>query len=189
MRSPLALALAAVLVSTGCPSSNIVLNTPPQQFELRHDGDNATAPNLPPDTYEAAARFTAAQTASLTGGQLIEVQFYIFLVPASARVKIYDAGTSTSPGALIYSADVTGQITQTAFSTHTLSTPVAIGGGDLWIAIEFTHAAPQRVIGCDPGPAVADGDWLYSTLDGMWRPFNQRFPISVNWNIRGIVED
>jgi hypothetical protein len=164
-------------------------NNQPQRFELRYDADNANAPNLPAATYEAAARFTAAQTAALAGGELIEVEFYILFLPTSATLKVYDAGTATSPGALLYSADVTASVTQTSWTTHVLTTPVAIAGGDLWIAIEFTHALSQRVIGCDPGPAVPDGDWLYSSSDGMWTPFNQRFPVSVNWNIRGIVEN
>ena len=35
---------------------------------------------------------------------------------------------------------------------------------------------------------VTDGDWLFSSADGMWTPFNQRVAVSVNWNVRGIVE-
>jgi hypothetical protein len=181
--------LVTALVPLGCKSSDTVINIPPQTSELRYDADPVTAPFLPGATYEAAARFTAAQTAALAGGQLVEVRFYIYFVPLSASVKIYDGGTSSSPGTLLYSADISADVTQTAWASHTLATPVAITGGDLWIAIEFTHALSQRVIGCDPGPNVPNGDWLYSSADGMWVPFNQRFPISVNWNIRGIVEN
>ena len=180
--------LLPVVLAAGCRSSTTIPNSPPQRFALRYDADNANAPNLPAATYEAAARFPAAQITALAGGVLVEVEFYIQFLPTSATLKVYDAGTSTSPGALLYSADVTASVTQTAWTTHVLATPVAIAGGDLWIAIEFTHAVSQRVIGCDPGPAVPDGDWLYSSADGMWTPFNQRFPVSVNWNIRGIVE-
>jgi len=178
--------LAAAVCATGCRSSTI--SNPPQLFELRHDADNANAPNLPAATYEAAARFTAAQTAALLGGKLIEVDFFIQFLPASAMLKVYDAGTAGAPGALLYSADVTASLTQAAWTTHMLTAPVTISGGDVWIAVEFTHAVSQRVIGCDPGPAVPDGDWLFSSADGMWMPFNLRFPVSVNWNIRGRVE-
>ncbi len=184
----LTLLVATVLAMAGCESSPTVVIAPPQRVELRYDADNANAPNLPPATYEAAARFTPAQTAALAGGRLIEVEFYIFFLPASATLKIYDAGTPTAPGALLYSADVTAGLAQNAWTTHVLSNPPAISGGDLWISVEFTHAVSQRTIGCDPGPAVPDGDWLYSSTDGMWIPFNQRFAVSVNWNVRGIVE-
>jgi len=183
-----ALLLGLSLSLLSCSSSDSITPIPPQLLELRHDADNANAPNLPAATYQAAARFTATQTAALTGGRLIEVDFYISTLPASATLRVYDAGSATAPGVSLYSADVTASLTPAAWTQHALSTPVPITGADLWIAIEFTHAASQRVIGCDPGPVVPDGDWLYSSMDGMWIPFNQRFAASVNWNIRGIVE-
>lgn len=191
MSKPTPTALACVLIAAAsivsCSSSETMTSSTPQRFTLRYDGSNANAPNLPSATYEAAARFRAAETSALPGGELIEVEFHIAFLPASATVKVYDEGTPTSPGPLLYSADVTASLTQDTWARHALATPVMISGDDLWIAIEFTHALSQRVIGCDPGPAVADGDWLYSSADGMWTPFSQRFAISVNWNIRGIV--
>jgi hypothetical protein len=180
--------LAIAMLATGCKSSETMTNIPPQRRELHYDANNANSPNLPGATYQAAARFTAAQTAALAGGELIEVEFYISSLPTSATLKVYDEGTSTSPGALLYAAPVAASLTPPSWTTHVLTAPVVVPGGDLWIAIEFTHPLWQRVIGCDPGPAVPDGDWLYSSSDGMWIPFSQRYAVSVNWNIRGIVE-
>jgi len=74
------------------------------------------------------------------------------------------------------------------WNSHVLPTPVSVPAGDLWVSLEFTHAAPLRVIGCDAGPAAPDGDWLYSSTDGTWLTFGQRFAGSVNWNIRAVIE-
>jgi len=54
--------------------------------------------------------------------------------------------------------------------------------------VAFTNAVSQPTVGCDPGPAVPDGDWLYSSADGQWMALSQRFRVSINWNIRGTVE-
>jgi hypothetical protein len=178
----------AVMLATACKSSTTATNIPPQRRELHYDSANANSPNLPGATYQAAARFPAAQTAALAGGALIEVEFYISSLPTNATLKVYDEGTSASPGTLLYAAPVAASLTPPSWTTHVLTAPVVVSGGDLWIAIEFTHPLAQRVIGCDSGPAVPDGDWLYSSSDGMWIPFSQRFAVSVNWNIRGIVE-
>jgi hypothetical protein len=156
--------------------------------ELRYDADNADSPNLDGATYEAAARFTAAETAGLVGGTLVEVEYFISGAPDGCAIKVYGAGTATSPGAELYAADVTADVTANSLNTHVLQSNVEIPSGDLWIAVEFSHAARQRTIGCDPGPADPDGDWLYASTDGDWIPFHTRYPISVNWNIRGIVE-
>src|SRR5262245_12923946 len=80
----------------------------PNTLVLHYDADNANSPFLSANlTYEAAARFTSAQTALLEGDDLVAVAFYIQTVPDICRVKIYGPGTSAQPGALLYSADVT----------------------------------------------------------------------------------
>lgn len=191
IRSPLRRAglialLAPCLLVGGCHHDT--LDPPTMTFHLRHDGDNVNAPTLDPATYEAAARFTSAQTAAVTGGMLTEVEYHLTFAPASLEVKIYGAGTATSPGTLLYSANVAAGAMTNAWNRHTLATPLAVPTGDLWIAVRFAHASPQKTIGCDAGPAQAGGDWLYSSTDSTWTPFNQRFPISINWNIRATVE-
>ncbi|MCP3998735.1 MAG: hypothetical protein GY722_27240 [bacterium] len=188
-RSVLTLALF-LSIGTGCHESDDVM-TPPSQtvtVELHYDGDNATAPNLPAATYKAAARFTTAQTGDVAGGDLVEILFFIQSVPDNCQVNVYGPGTADSPGALLYAEDVTAGILANDWNSHVLPNPVAIPNGDLWITIEFTHATSLRVIGCDAGPVVPDGDWLFSSADATWLPFNQRFSASINWNIRGIAE-
>ncbi len=179
-----------LLVGSGCSDDDDVTDPDGDTFsvELHYDAPNDSSPNLAGATYEAAARFTTVQTGGLVGGVLTEVRFYIDTLPTSCRVKIYGANTATAPGALLYtSPDVTAGLVADGWNTHVLTSGVTVPNGDLWISIEFTHAGLQATIGCDPGPAVPDGDWLFSSTDGNWTPFNDRFAVSVNWNIRGIV--
>lgn len=181
------------LLAAACPAGDGVV-TPPsgstqtQTVELKYDGPNAQAPLLAAATYEAAARFTTTQTAPLAGGRLTEIQFYFVEAPAGCKVKVYAAGSATSPGALLYEADVTASSAPNTWNSHTLQGDVTVPNGDLWIGIEFTQALSQRVIGCDQGPVIPGGDWLYASTDGSWITFTQRFSGNVNWNIRGLVE-
>ena len=156
--------------------------------ELHYDAANDSAPNLAAATYEAAARFPTSVIAAISNGKLVRVRFYVRSLPTSSKVKIYGAGTTTSPGAVLYSADVTADLSANSWNSHTLPSPIAIPNGDLWIAVEFTNPGTQATIGCDPGPAVSDGDWLYASTDGNWTPLSGRVAISINWNIRGVVE-
>jgi hypothetical protein len=148
---------------------------------LHYDNDNVTAPLLAAGTYEAAARFTTADTQGLEDGELIEVRFFIATAADSCVVSVYGDSGSDTPGALLYSDDVTGSVTGGEWNTHTLDDPVPIPDGDLWIAIRFAHAGGQQTIGCDNGPADPNGRWLW---DATWTPF----AANINWNIRGVVE-
>lgn len=156
---------------------------------LSYDGDNQSAPNLSADTYEAAARFDASLIADHVGRNLDRVSFFVGELPSECVVKIYDEGTASEPGALLYSADVSDKITGLDWNNHRLTDPIELTGKDLWIAIRFTHTGTIRSIGCDEGPAATDGDWLYQISDNQWLPLRQRLPININWNIRGHIKD
>ena len=131
-------------------------------------------------TFEAAARFPSSMMMPFVGKDLTEVEMYINTVPSSCVIKIYDQGTASLPGTLLYSEDVTSQIVGTSFNDITLATPVAINGNDLWISYEVTHAAGEYPAGCDAGPADPNGDWLYISPDWMHSGYG-------NWNIAGYI--
>lgn len=175
--------VAGILFLTACSGGGDSLSSGPSTFVLQYDGRQDSSPNLAGNTtYRAAARFTASQTAALAGGKLTQLQFYIQTVPDSCKVLVYGAGTASSPGALLYSATVIP--TGASWNNHDLTSDVTVPSGDFWLAVEFTDTNTQPTIGCDPGPAVADGRWLYNSGTGNWAPF----AASVNWNIRGVVE-
>ncbi|GAB4423719.1 MAG: hypothetical protein OHK0039_40440 [Bacteroidia bacterium] len=177
----------AALLAAGCgdrlaPEPGIV----PPQVALHRDAANLTAPSLNAGTYEAAVRFSAADLDTLIGRQLVGVYFYFREVPDETTVKIYRGTRGDSPDVLVYTG--TASAAAESWNYHSLATPVALQG-DLWIAVGIGHSDRRRVVGCDPGPAVTDGDWLYDEIDGLWRTLRTRAPgVDINWNIRGVVE-
>ena len=173
---------AMALLAMSCSGSDY---TNPNTLEvlLHYDGIQDDSPNLTGNrTYEAAARFTPAETGTLVGGELTAVQFYINTVPDSCKVKIYGEGTASTPGGLLYSAVVIAS--GMSWNEHVLGTPLPLPSGDLWLSIEFTDANTQQTMGCDPGPAVANGRFFLDSNVGTWTTF----AASINWNVRGVVE-
>lgn len=178
----LALALLVVPACSDSDDGGDDVPPPAGTAELRYDGAPFSSPSLTGGkTYVAAARFTSTQTALLEGDSLIEVSFYIQTVPDTCVVKVYAAGTPTTPGSVLYSHAVSP--VGMSWTTHELTSPVTVPNGDLWIGIEFSDTLTQPTIGCDPGPGVDDGRWLYDSGAG-WAPFLA----DINWNIRGLVE-
>ncbi len=158
-------------------------------FVLSYDGNNENAPILEAGVHEAGARFTSSLLDGLEGRELESVDFWLAEYPDRCEVLIYDEGTATSPGTLLYSADVTFVTQNFDWNTHVLSTPIEITGDDLWVVIKVEHTEAYQSIGCDPGPAQTNGDWMLSSDDDLWRSFRDRTgnQVSINWNIRGNV--
>lgn len=162
--------------------------TPQIDNVLSYDGDNVTGPLLQTGAYEAAVRFTSAETSPFNGRQLIEVDWFMGQAPESCEIKIYGEGTNNSPGSLLYRATVTNALVTPSWNTHELSQPIDIDGTDLWISVAFTHNAVQQSIGCDaPNSGQPNGDWLFQDSDNEWKPYKERTPENINWNIRGTV--
>ncbi len=173
-----------MILSIGCKKDN------EENFAFSYDGPNLTGPILEVGYHEAAARFTSNETNAYSGKQLTSVSFFMGVVPQKVEVIIYAEGNDDAPGAELYRANVTTGIQVPEWNEHTLSTPIDIDGNDLWISIGLTHDQQSQSIGCDAGPNVANGDWLFKASDNLWSPFGVRIPgESVNWNIRGKVSE
>lgn len=155
---------------------------------LHHDGDNLAAPQLPPGTYEVAAKFTFSKLQRFQEKDLYEVNLYIESVPTNVELKIYRQGDENVPGPILYSADWNG-LDANSWNDHTLTTPIEITGEDLWISVNFTHPTDMRTIGCDSGPADSNGDWILSYDDPGWQSLRNFSggEVDINWNIRGQV--
>ena len=134
-------------------------------------------------TFEASARFPSSVMIPLIGKDLTEVEIYINDLPTSCVIKIYDQGTTTTPGSLLYSEDVTSQIVGTSFNTITLAAPVSISGYDIWIGYEATHSAGLYPCGVDAGPMVTNGGFINA---GGWTTL-AAVGLNYNWNIAGYV--
>ncbi|MEZ4829940.1 MAG: hypothetical protein R3C61_27210 [Bacteroidia bacterium] len=148
---------------------------------------NQDAPSLVAGNYEAAIRIPATDLSGLEGRKLTEIYYFIREKPSSCTVKVYKKSDSNAPAEQIYSTATTSEVKAGSWNKHILSTPVEITNDDLWISVKVGHTANTRSIGCDPGPAVENGDWLFDDSDNEWRPLSDRAAISINWNIRGVV--
>ena len=116
--------------------------------------------------------------------EILEVHYYIENKPDSSKIKIYGPLNEGAPGTLLYEADVTSGTKAGQWNVHKLTKTVKLKSEDIWLSIEFKQSMSQRTIGCDPGPALKDGDWLYASADSKWTPFIQRTLTSINWTIR-----
>ena len=151
---------------------------------LYYGGNQVDAPTLGAGSYEAAARFTPVKIGTLVGKTIKEIRYFILTNPDSIKVKLYGPLNETTPGNLLYSADVTDSAKASKWNTHTLTQAITLKNEDIWLSIEFKLSGSRKTIGCDPGPALIDGDWLFYSMDGNWTPFSRRTGTSINWTMR-----
>jgi len=159
--------------------------------ELSWDGPNQDAPDLEAGTHIAAARFPGSLLQEFSGRSLEAVDYFIQDLPNAAELIIYGEDTPGQPGSILYQADIIVEMNSNSWNTHALTNPLGIGGEDIWISIRVDHGSTFGSVGCDPGPAESNGDWLYSFSDGEWRTLWDRtnFVTDINWNIRGQLSD
>ncbi len=155
---------------------------------IHYDGDNYSAIGDGGTTFIAGARFTPAILGPLTGGELQFFQFYYYEAATGLTIKIYDAGTSTAPGALLLDQPLNlASLTFPGWNEIELTDYITITGNDLWICLEVADATGANYpLGCDNGPNNSDGDWVNDS--GVWEHLSG-FGLNYNWNIRGVVED
>lgn len=178
------LSLSALFFLSSCEKETL------ESSLLNYDGDNLSAPQFLPGDYQMAARFPVSELQSYQGKFLEEVQVYMEDRPTRAEVIVYGEGTSTTPGPIRYSAVVTTDMRRNQWNTHILSTPIEITDEELWLAIMVRHRDPMATVGCDRGPALANGDLMMDD-NGNWtdlRAFTNN-AIDINWNIRGVLSE
>ena len=176
------LSLTAAVVFVACSQDEA------KPYVLNHDGANANAPDLPAGNYIFGARFTANELELYTDEFLTEIRFYVKNPPKNLYARVYDGGTATTPGNVIYESPALTALVETeSWYTHTLTTPLKITGDELWLAVSFSHDANLRSIGCDSGPANPNGDFIFDESLNTWSRFSVETPESVNWNIRGKI--
>lgn len=148
---------------------------------INYDGDNVDAIGLVAGgTFYGAARFPSEIASVFENYQLESVDVYIGDVPTTIKLKIWDAGTTTSQGALLYEQTFTPS--GASWNTVTLENPVTISGADIWVGFETTHDAGRYILGIDAGPADENGGWI--SMDAIeWERLSD-YGLNSNWNIR-----
>jgi hypothetical protein len=154
---------------------------PRNEVILNYDGPNSDAIGLTGGgTFHVAARYPSSMVGQYAGYALTSVDVYINDVPSSATLKIWGAGTGTSPGTLLHSQAFTS--TAMSWMNIELSNTLVLDGTDIWVGYEVTHGASQFPAGCDAGPANPNGDWI--SLNGTVWEHLAGYGLNYNWNIR-----
>ena len=143
-------------------------------------------------TWEGAIRLTPTELAAYDGFDVTKAKFMHgwpggTSQPAlNGKVKIYDAGTASTPGALLYQQAYTAPAGN-AWFTIDLTTGVNIDASkDIWVSIEVTHAAGEYPLGMDASLAtVGKGDFIY--FNSAWSTLTAN-GFNNNWNIQAGVE-
>jgi hypothetical protein len=135
-------------------------------------------------TFHVAARFPASMVGQYAGYMIESVDVYINNVPGYANLKIWAAGTATSPGDVLHQQLFTPA--GSSWNSIALSDPVLIDGTDIWVGYSVTHNAGQYPAGTDAGPANPNGDWI--SLDGELWEHLAGFGLNYNWNIRARLD-
>lgn len=148
---------------------------------LNYDGDNVDAIGLNAGgTFYGAARYPSQLVAPFEDYKLESVEVYIGNIPTEIKLMVWDAGTTTTAGALLYEQAFTPS--EASWNTVTLDNAVEISGNDIWIGFEITHGAGLFVLGLDGGPAVQNGDRLSQNAQE-WERLSD-YGLNGNWNIR-----
>lgn len=153
---------------------------------LNLDGPNVTGPILEAGTHRFAVQFYEEDLDPFAGQSLGGLRIFVGQAPASMRLSVYRGGEA-SPSREVTALNVTsfGQVRR--FIDYRLPDLVPIDPGTfLWVEAEVELLEAQQSIGCDDGPAIEGGDWLWS--GDRYIPYIERTGESVNWNIRGLVE-
>lgn len=155
---------------------------------IHYDGDNAgNSVGDAGTTFIGGARFRDSIMSNYTGGELQAIQFYYAQAATGITIKIYDAGTATTPGTVLLSQTlILDSLSLLNWNTVELNSFLPISGNDLWVCLQIEDStALNYPFGVDAGPADSDGDWVNDS--GTWQHLSE-FNLNYNWNIRGVVE-
>ena len=148
---------------------------------LHYDGPNADAVGLiDGGTFYGAARFPSELTSVFENYQLESVDVFMKDSPSNLKFIIWDAGTTTTPGSVLYQQDYA--LIPDSWNTIVLDNTITISGSDIWIGFEVIHEAGTYILGIDGGPVVQDGDWV-SENGNNWEHLSD-YGMNSNWNIR-----
>jgi hypothetical protein len=134
-------------------------------------------------TFHAAARFPAAMVGQYAGFKLESVDIFISGMPSNVIVKVWGAGTTTSPGELLHEQFFNPEAQ--SWNTVNLDSDVILDGTDLWVGYQVTHAPAIFPAGVDVGPANPNGDWI--SLDGVVWEHLAGYGLNQNFNIRAKI--
>ncbi len=153
---------------------------------LNYDGENYDAIGLTAGgTFHVAVRFPSSMVGQYAGYHLNFVNIYINDVPSPGILKVWGAGTTTSPGALLHEQPLS--VSADSWHLIELTEIVALDGSDIWVGYTVTHPEGQYPPGCDAGPHHPSGDGSWISTDGVSWDRLYELGLDYNWNIRAHI--
>lgn len=151
------------------------------------DGTNSDVIGLTSGgTWQVSAYWPSSEMQTYIGNSVTEIEVYLADISSTFTIKIYDEGTSSDPGTLLYEESFIPS--DVGWTSVILSSPVYITGDDMWIGYEIANQ-PANIYpaGCDGGPAnIGYGDMI--TMDGTtWNTLSS-YGFDSNWNIHATVD-
>jgi len=156
---------------------------------MHYDGVNATAPFLPTGKVEVAAQFKSDAMNFYAGKKIDAIQLFMFEVPNVSSLVIYGKGNGSSPGAVLYEQDISDDLVANDWNIILIDPPLTLPSDELWISFKLPDGEDIQSMGCDAGPAISGGDWMWEESDGEWKTFRERSTDNINWNIRASMTD
>ncbi len=138
------------------------------------------------NNFEVSAYWPSSTMIQYTGMKFSAVEVFIKDAPNTFELKIYDAGTPTNPGNLLYQKTV--DVSPDSWNIISLTPELELTGNDIWIGYKVTTPFNYPA-GCDAGPAATGfGDMI--SLDGgiTFEPMSD-LGIDHNWNIAATLTD
>lgn len=190
MKKLLFLFLSLAIILPSCKDDDDVIN----DNVLQYDGANQSAPIFEVGVSEPAVYFPSSYLQSFIGKKINELEFFVGDIPAEMVLRISQEDGDNQPGLTMFEEDITGlNIQSTSWNLWQLDNPIEIRGDKgLWLSISVKHNnSDERSIGCDTGPAVNNGDWIFSDSDNEWKTLRNRTnnAVDINWNIRANLTD
>jgi hypothetical protein len=150
---------------------------------FHYDGPNAFSLGIDGALLTAAVHFPGDMLTWVAGGYIDYVDVFIADMPSACLLKIFDAGTSTSPGDEILNLDITSQIIPHSWNTIFLNQNLIPGPGGFWLGLQAYAPSGVKPFGTDAGPSLYNASW-YSVTPGEWSHFPSYATTIGNWNLR-----
>jgi hypothetical protein len=165
-------------------------NNPAYLLDIHYDNDYANSIGSANTDFIIAAKFNEYILSPYVGKSIQQVKVYINnpTVGSTGTVKIYNAGSSSAPGELLYSSPPV-HVNSNSWNTIPIPVLITVPPSDLWIGFEAQSgpSGSHSWAGCDSGPNDPDGQYVF--YGGSWRVLTALgASFTYNWNIRMVIE-
>ena len=149
--------------------------------------------NNGPHIVEVAAKYPLSFYCDKVGTYVNKISYYMHenSVDGKLTARVYGGGTYNKPGEILF--EKTQNTILEAWNDFTISTPILLGGQDIWVAFEFKQPVlvPQvsgHLMNYDDGVAVENSNWERLN-GGSWSQLKEIGGSSIGcWMIKAFTQ-